>query len=81
MCALSQPEVLFVAILFVIYGFHAAHYDTMDIRFGLSRRQKHVASTRLQEALDSLDIQVTTSILWTCWRMITVFAWGGPTRA
>ncbi|CAE7446913.1 unnamed protein product [Symbiodinium natans] len=24
-------SVLFVAILFVIYGFHAAHYDTMDI--------------------------------------------------
>ena len=31
----SCDEVLFVAILFVIYGFHAAHYDTMDIRRGL----------------------------------------------
>ena len=28
-------KVLFVAILFIIYGFHAAHYDTMDIRCGL----------------------------------------------
>ena len=29
-------QVLFVAILFVMYGFHAAHYDTMDIRRCLS---------------------------------------------
>eukprot|EP00439_Symbiodinium_sp_Y106_P057899 s3135_g8.t1 len=29
-------SVLFVAILFVMYGFHAAHYDTMDIRRCLS---------------------------------------------
>ena len=24
-------QVMFVAILFLIYAFHAAHYDTMDI--------------------------------------------------